>query len=132
MTSANLALVRRVWDAWTRGDFRSQDWAHLDIEFTIADGPAPGTWRSLAGMAEGWRGFVDAWSDYRSEAEEYRELTDDRVLVLGSHIGRGRSTGVAAEELRAKGASLFEIRDRKVTRLVLHMDYRRALAELDL
>ena len=50
----NVELVRSVCSAWGRGDYSSIEWAHPEIEFAIADGPSPGKWTGLAGMAEGW------------------------------------------------------------------------------
>jgi hypothetical protein len=132
MASANVELARSVWNGWERGDFSSFEWAHPDIEYVVADGPAPGTWAGRAGMIEGWREFLAAWSEYRSEAEEYRQLDDGRVLVLGTHVGRGRSSGVAAEQLRAKGAAVFEARGGMVTKLVLYVDRQNAFAALGL
>ena len=132
MTSANIELARSVWEAWERGDFSSVEWAHPDIVYVVADGPAPGSWVGRAGMLEGWREFLAAWADYRSDAEEYLELDEDRVLVLGTHIGRGRSSGVAAEQLRAKGAGVFEVRGGMVTKLVLYVDRQNAFADLGL
>jgi len=55
MSSATVDLVRSVYSAWQRGDFNSVEWAHPDVEYVFADGPDPGTWTGLAGMAEGWR-----------------------------------------------------------------------------
>jgi hypothetical protein len=51
--------------------------------------PAPGSWTGLGGMAEGTREFLSAWEDYRAKVEEYRELDDERVLVLVRASGRG-------------------------------------------
>jgi hypothetical protein len=36
----------------------------------IADGPEPGSWTVLAGMAEGFRDFLSAREDYLVEADD--------------------------------------------------------------
>lgn len=128
--SANLDLVRSIHAAWERGDFSSVEWAHPDIEYVIVDGPAPGTWTGLAEMAEGWRDFLSAWEEWRGEAEEYRELDGERVLVLSHISARGRTSGLELGQMRAKGASVFHIRGGKVTRFVVYLDPDRALADL--
>jgi ketosteroid isomerase-like protein len=128
--SANLELVRSIYADWERGDYRSAEWAHPDIEFVMADGPSPGTWRGLAGLAEGWRGFLSAWEELRDEADEFRELYGERVLVLLRRSGRGKTSGVELEQIGAKGAALFQVHDGKVTRYVNYYDRERALADL--
>ena len=130
--SANLDLVRSIFAAWERGDYSSIGWAHPAIEFVIVEGPTPGTWTGVAGMAEGWREVMSAWDDPRSDVEEYRELDDERVLVLFRHIGRGKTSGLEIGEIGAKGASLVHVRDGKVTRLVHYFNRDRALADLGL
>jgi ketosteroid isomerase-like protein len=130
--SANLDLVRSIYAAWERGDYGSAEWAHPEIEFVIADGPSPGSWTGLAGMAEGFRDWVSAWEAYRVEADEYRELDDERVLVLSRFSGRGKASGLELAQLRTKAASLFHVRGGKVTRYVIYWDRARALADLDL
>ena len=118
---------------WQHGDFSASPvWAHPEIEWVIADGPSPGTWLGVDGLLEGWRDFLGAWEDWRAEVEEYRELDDERVLVLFHFTARGKSSGLQAGEIRTQGANLFHVRDDKVTRLVLYWDYRNALTELDL
>ena len=86
MTSANVELVRSIFAAWERGDFSSAAWAHPEIESIYADGPSPGRWTGH--FQEGSRDFVGAWKDFRVEAEEFRELDDERVLVLTRFSGR--------------------------------------------
>jgi ketosteroid isomerase-like protein len=131
-TSPNLDLVRSVVAAWERGDFSSLDWAHPDIEYVFADGPDPGTWRGHAEMAEAWRAWARAWEGVRAEAEDYRELDDERVLVLVRFGGRGKRSGLELGRMGANGANLFHVRDGKVTRYVLYWDRDRALADLGL
>ena len=130
--SANLDLVRSIYADWERGDQCSGAWAHPEIEALIADGPSPASWTGLAGMAETARDFVSAWEDLRTEAEEFRELDDERVLVLDHRSGRGKTSGLELSQIRTQGAHLFHIRDGKVTRLVRYMDRDRAFADLGL
>jgi ketosteroid isomerase-like protein len=130
MASANVELVRSVMAQ--RGDYSSAEWAHPEIEFVIVDGPAPGRWTGLAGLAEGFREVLSAWEDFRVQADEYRELDGERVLVLAYYVGRGKTSRVELGQTRARGAGLFHVRDGKVTRLVHYWDRERALADLGL
>ena len=133
MSSANLDLVRSIFADWERGDFGSAEWAHSAIEYVWVDGPSPGSRMGLAGMAEGWRGFVSAWGELRVAADDYRELDCERVLVLNHYSGgRGKTSGVELGQMRTEVAALFHVRDGKVTRLVLYWDRERAFADLGL
>jgi hypothetical protein len=89
-----LELVKSISAPWERGDFSSAEWAHPEIEWVIADGPAPGRWTGVAGMLSGWRDFLGAWKEWRLEAEEYRELDGERVLVLFHFSARGKASGL--------------------------------------
>jgi len=130
--SENLELVRSIYADWERGDFTSAEWAHPEIEYVIADGPAPGRWTGLVGMAGGVRDWLSAWEEFRIEADEYRELDGERILVLSHRSGRGKSSGLKVGQLEAKSANLFHLGDGKVTRFVVYFDRDRALADLGL
>jgi ketosteroid isomerase-like protein len=131
MSRENVELVRSIFAAWQRGDFSSAEWAHPEIEFVIADGPIPGSYKGLTQMAEGWREFLNAWEDFHAdELDEYRELDGERVLALQRFSVRGKTSGVDLRRMR--GANLFHIQGGKVTRLVLYWERERALNELGL
>jgi ketosteroid isomerase-like protein len=130
--SANLDLVRSIHDAWDRGDFSSVEWAHPDVELIFADGPDPGSWSGLAGMSEGWRKFQSAWEDLRPEATEFREVDSERVLVLVQFRGRAKASGLELAQMRSSNASVHQIRDGRVMKVILYWDRDRAFADLGL
>ena len=130
--SENVDLVRSIYADWERGDFGTADWAHPEIEYVRAEGPEPGTWMGLAGLAEGARVYLDAWDDFRFVVDEYRELDNGRVLVLDHRSGRGKTSGLELGQMRTQSAHVFHIRDTKVTKLVIYLDRDRALADLGL
>ena len=132
MSRENLELVRSIFVAWERGDFSAAAWADPEIEWVIADGPNPGRWSGLAEMAAGFREFVAAWEGYRVEADEYRELDHKRILVLVHLSGRGKTSGLELEQVRAKAANLFHLCDGRVTKHAIYWDRERAFADLGL
>jgi ketosteroid isomerase-like protein len=129
MPSANLDLVRSIYAHWQRGDFASAAWADPEIEYVSVDGPDPGSWTGVAGMAQINRDFLSAWTEWRVEAEDYREIDERRVLVLTRRSGRGKRSGLEVSE---PAANLMDLRDGKVVRLVFYWDRDRAFADLDL
>jgi ketosteroid isomerase-like protein len=132
MATPNVELARSICTAWERGDFSSTDWAHPEIEYVIADGPARGKWRGVTEMGHAWRNFLGSWADFRAVADEYRELDDERVLVLSHLTGRGKTSGLDVGGMRSDGAHLLHLHGGKVTRLVVYADRELALADLGL
>lgn len=115
MTSTNLDLVRSLYTAWEKGDFRSPtDWADPEIEFVSADGPTPGKWKGPAGLEEGWRDFLGAWEKFRIGVDE------------------GKGSGLELGHVGTNGAALFHVRGGKVTRFVFWLKREHAFADLDL
>jgi hypothetical protein len=96
---------------------------------TTPDAWEIGEAKGLRSTAEAWRTWLSAWRDYRVEASEFRDLDDDRVMVLGRMSGRGRlSDAVGVTEI----VNVLHIRDGKVIRLVMYPNRDRALADLGL
>jgi ketosteroid isomerase-like protein len=130
--SANLDLVRSIYADWERGDFSRADWADPEIEIVSVGGwPDPGG-KGATEVAEAWREFLSDWQGYHIEAEEYRQLDGERVLVLCRIFGRGKASGLELGQLQPRGATVFHVREGKVTRLVPYYDRDRALADLGL
>jgi len=132
MSSANLDLVRSINLAHERGDFSSIEWADSEIVYVIADGPSPGRWTGPEAMAAGFRENLIGWKDFRTEADEYRELDDERVLVLTRSTAQGKAAGLVVGQMRTKGAVLYHLSAGKVTRLVYYWDRERALSDVGL
>jgi ketosteroid isomerase-like protein len=129
MSSANFDLVRSIYADWERGDFSSTDWADPGIEPRRAGGLEPNTATGVAALGDFWRGALSPWRGYRASAHDYREIDNERVLVLARHMGTGKASGVPISK---EGANLFHLRGGKVTKLVLYWDADRALADLGL
>jgi ketosteroid isomerase-like protein len=132
VASANVELVESICADWARGEYRSIDWAHPDIEFEIADLPDSATHRGVASMARAWQEFLTAWSGHAAVPDDVRELDEERILVLGHLTAHGKASGLEVGQVRALGANLFHIRDGKVTRLVVYFNRDHAFADLGL
>ena len=131
--SANLDLVRSIYADWERGDYSHAEWADPGIEVLLVGGPAPGSWKGLAAITEGFREWFSAWEGVSTRVDEYRTLDAERVLVLQAFRGgRGKRSGLELADMATEGANVFHIRDGKVTRLATYWDRDRALADLGL
>jgi ketosteroid isomerase-like protein len=127
--SANLDLVRSIFAATERGDFSSAQWADPGVEYVLVDALQPVTAVGLTGLAEAMRTGMREFEDFHMEAEEYRELDDERVLVLTRAVGRGKRSGVPVS---TRSGEVFEIHEGKVTRIVVYADRARMFADLEL
>jgi ketosteroid isomerase-like protein len=130
--SANLDLVRSLYAAWERGDFSAKGWAAPEIEWIVADGPTADRRMGIAEMEEHFRAMLGAWESFRMQADEYRELDGERVLVLTEVSGRGKTSGLDLTRTPAQGAHLLHIRGGQVTLSAFYWDRDRALADLGL
>ena len=132
MSQENVKVVRSICADWERGDYSWTEWQRADTEFVMADGPNPGRWVGEGGIGEGWGDFLGAWEDFRQVVDEYRDLDDERVLVLFRFSGRGKRSGLEVEQIASQAGGLFHVQDGKVTRIVLYFDRAAALEAVGL
>ncbi len=132
MSRENVELVRSIQEAWERGEYSSTEWVDPELEWVVADGPEPCSGKGLIGLAQAWAGWLSAWEDVRVGVDEYRDLDDERVLVLQSKSGRGKHSGLEIDEMDAKSATICHVRDGKVTKVVLYYKRENAFADLGL
>jgi ketosteroid isomerase-like protein len=83
-------------------------------------------------MMQAMRNVLDPWEGARIEADEYRELDEERVLVLNHLSGRGKASGLEVGQMRRNGAAVLYVRDYRVTRYLSYLDRARAFADLGL
>jgi ketosteroid isomerase-like protein len=118
MADENVETVRRVIEAWDRGDYatslRSID---ADVELIAAYGTADldGTYRGHAGLAEMLRAF---WAEFDGPRIEIQEAiaAGDNVVVGVRFYGRGKRSGV---EIDAPAWHVWSLRDGKAVRWLL-------------
>ena len=129
MSQENVGIVQAAVDAWNRGDWDAtlKDAApNFEFDFSRSVGPGRGVYR-LDQMGEFFQEFTDAWESFRLEADEFIQAGDHVVMPNTLHAqGRG---GI---EVQARGAWIWTIRDRGVTRLCFYQDRSDALEAVGL
>jgi hypothetical protein len=130
--TANLDLVRSIYTLWECGDHRY--WADPEMQYVTVGSPEPRgpgcAVRSSAPLAESFREWLGAWSDWKGAADNYLELDREHVLVPYRSGTPGKAGGADSAPLRTLGATLFHVRARRVTRIVHYYDRQRAFADL--
>jgi ketosteroid isomerase-like protein len=120
MSQENVDVVLEQFAATNERDFpRAMDLYAEDVELVV-DSDA-----FLQGGTFGGREAVGQWfadwfttfePGYRFDIEETQDL-GDLVLLIASHHGRGRTSGV---EVRGRTAYLYGLRGGKINRVELH------------
>ena len=132
MSRENVEIVRRIYADWAQGRFASVDLLDPEIEFVLADGPSPGSYKGLAAMAKANRDWLQAWDEARQVPDQLRELDDERVLAFHHYRARGKKSGLDLGHMRGDAAAVFHVSNGKVTRLVHYFDRGTALEAVGL
>jgi ketosteroid isomerase-like protein len=101
MSQENVEVVRRLFEAWNRGD--REGWlasAHPEVEWSSAvlrqvEG-AGALHKGRAELGQFWDDWHELWN-LEVEVSELRDLGDN-VLVLGKLRTRGKSSGAEVEQ----------------------------------
>ena len=116
-----MEIVRRIYEYWTRGDFRRGVEAFdPDVEFEIdasvsMSGPVHS--RGAAEMGKAWREMLSGWGDFRvGEITRLVEI-DDGVIAFNRLEGRGRRSGIVVDQ--SDRAAIFKFRNDRIVRLYL-------------
>ncbi len=127
MAAENVEIVRRVFDAFNRGDFETAlDLLDEDVEWggppDVPDETGP--YRGHDGVVAGFRNFMKVWERLDVELVEVIDA-GDRVVAVNRWHGRSRGHGV---DVDLHVSQVLELRDGKVTRVRQFRERDEALA----
>jgi ketosteroid isomerase-like protein len=130
MSEENVEIVKRGVDAFNRRDPDGMDeLATPDCEWVTSMGPIEGEiFRGREGGETYFARLSDAWEEFRTIAEDLRDLGDS-VLMLGRIEGRGKGSGVPIDTPLGQ---IFDFREGKVCRIRSYLDHREALKAVGL
>jgi len=110
-------FIRAGLEAWNRRDLDlALAGLHPEVEWRLPGAEGAGldldqTYRGPEGVKRFWELFWEAWEWISLEPEEFIDLGEDRLLVVGRFHARGRGSGV---EIEQTFAHLYEFRDEQI------------------
>jgi ketosteroid isomerase-like protein len=124
MSPENVELIRRSFDAWSRGDvdgFVALYHPDCKWDFSHFDGwPEEDTYTGHSGLRRLFEQWLSAWEDFRVEPEELTPVDDERVLVQARTFSHGRGSGVYVES--PPFWQVCTLREGKLLRVVSYTD----------
>ncbi len=131
MSRGNVEVVRGAFEATNRRDWESAMSAYVDdVELVVHGSFVPsGTYNGRAEVG-GWFGdwLATFEPDYKFDIEEIREV-GDAVVVVATHRGRGKLSGVETE---ARTAYAFWLQNARIGRVALYDERAEALEAVGL
>jgi ketosteroid isomerase-like protein len=90
VSTENVEVVKRIYDAWSReesaSDFIAEDVEYVNPSYAVE----PGTRRGRKSFAL----VRETYGDYKQEVERIIDTEGDEVVVLASYTASGRGSGV--------------------------------------
>jgi ketosteroid isomerase-like protein len=124
MSEENVEIIRRMYEAFYRGDFDDalaffNPEVEVDASMRVDEGVGHGR-DAVYAMVARW---VGAWDEWREEIEEMRDL-GGQVLVASKQHGRAKGSGI---EVEAHYAVLYEMSGDKIAPLTIYSEVAEAL-----
>ena len=114
MASANVELVRSIYEDWLRGNLAIDK---FDPEISMIESAAlPGGGASAHGLGavrHYMESFAKYWEDIRVEPQEFIDA-GAQVVMLARLVGRGKKSGVEVSRI---WAYVWTLRDNKALRM---------------
>jgi ketosteroid isomerase-like protein len=128
MSRENVKIAREVFDrAFVRWDLDGAlqliD-AQGVMDWSASLAPYRGIYHGHAEIRATWQQWKDAWDEWTPEVIEAIEIDSDKVVVVTLIHARGKGSGVPVQ---AGGASIWTVRDGKVTHVKLFQSRAEAL-----
>jgi ketosteroid isomerase-like protein len=130
MSEANIWVVRRGFEAFTRGDIDGL-LALVDEDIVITQDPdvpvGSPQQHGHAGFLEALNLWPEQWDDFKIEIERVVADPGDYVVMLTRQHGRGKQSGV---EVEARFTFVFAVRDGLIAEWRIFIDEQDALASI--
>jgi ketosteroid isomerase-like protein len=120
VSAANVDLIRRIYDAWSREE-SARDYIAEDVEYVNP------SYAIERGVRRGRRSFAavrDTLADYRVRPIDYVDAGDDDVVVLAVFEASGTDSGVP---LTGEQGFIWTVRDGQAVRFRWFNSHREAL-----
>ncbi len=96
----------------------------LEVQFIARGETLEGTvYRGLEGFAQGWREWLEAWTSYRLDVEEFVDAGDKVVVLVRVAARTARDDGL----MHHTPGAVWTIRDGKVASIHFYLDCSEAL-----
>jgi uncharacterized protein len=126
MSEENITIARRAYEAFQRDGVEGIiPFLDEEIEWrNPEDSPIAGVWRGHQGVRDWFRQASEAFGEMTFTPDEFREVSDERILVLLRFGLTGAESGV---QMDVPFAHLIDMRAGRATGLRMYSDQRKAL-----
>ena len=126
MSEENLKIVRAAFEAFQRDGVEGiMPFLDEQIEWrNPEDSPIAGVWRGHDGVRDWFKQASEAFGDMTFTPEEFREVSEDRILVLLRFGLTGTESGI---QMEVPFAHVIDMKAGRATALRMYSDQLKAL-----